>query len=107
VILDDCLRIFGSKKNPIHQRLYENRQPRIIYFLTLHDLFSIPPSLKTNLHTFWVFGGFNKQKINTVYNQLNIEVDKEVFWKRYSFLTTHQAIVIYYNDDGTNIEVIR
>ncbi len=105
VILDDCLRIFGSKKNPIHQRLYENRQPKITYFLTLHDLFSIPPSLKTNLHTLWIFGGFNKQKINTVYPQLNINIEREELWERYKNLTVHESIIIFYENEGTRIEI--
>jgi hypothetical protein len=106
VILDDCLRIFDSKKNPIHKRLYENRQPKITYFLTLHDLFSIPPSLKTNLHTLWIFGGFNKQKINTVYPQLNINIEREEFWEKYKELSFHESVIIYYEDDGTKMEII-
>jgi hypothetical protein len=107
VILDDCIRIFGSKKNPIHQRLYENRQPKITYFLTLHDLFSIPPSLKTNLHTLWIFGGFNKQKINTVYPQLNVSIEREEFWKRYKGLSVHESIIIYYENHGTRMEIVK
>jgi hypothetical protein len=104
VLLDDCLRIFQKKNNKIVPLLYENRQPKNIYFLTLHDIFALPPSLKTNIHTIWIFGRYNEQKIKTAYHQLNLPISKDEFWNEYKTLGNQQAIIIYYDNDRTQLE---
>jgi hypothetical protein len=36
----------------------QNRQPRFTVFISLQDFFSVPPQLKRNADSVWVFSGF-------------------------------------------------
>ena len=65
VLLDDCQNIFDHKtrqNEKLFKLLFENRQPKITYFLTMQDPKHFDSSLKQNLDSCWLFGGFTERK---------------------------------------------
>ena len=69
IIFDDCIGLF-KKDTPLSKLLYENRQSRITYVLLLQDVQGISPSMKTNIDSLVVFGGFPKNKWNILMYQM-------------------------------------
>jgi hypothetical protein len=60
VLYDDAINILKLPKNrPLLNLLFQNRQPKITYFLCMQDCFGLPPQIKRNLDSFVLFGGFN------------------------------------------------
>jgi hypothetical protein len=57
VLYDDAINIFKERKyKPLLDLLHQNRQPRITYFLCMQDGFALPPQVKRNLDTCFIFG---------------------------------------------------
>ena len=73
ILYVDAINIFKSHKNkPLLDLLFQNRQPKITYFLCMQDGFAIPPQIKRNLDTCMIFGGYNdKQMLRMLMTQLN------------------------------------
>ena len=69
IIFDDCIGLF-KKDTPLSKMLYENRQSRITYCLLLQDVQGISPSMKANIDSLVVFGGFPKSKWNILMYQM-------------------------------------
>ena len=69
IIFDDCIGLF-KKDTPLSKLLFENRQSRITYFLLLQDVQGISPSMKANIDSLTVFGGFPKNKWNILMYQM-------------------------------------
>jgi hypothetical protein len=59
ILYDDAINVFKNTKNrKLLDLLFQNRQPRITYFLCLQDPFSLPAQIKRNLDTAIIFGGY-------------------------------------------------
>jgi hypothetical protein len=59
VLYDDAINVFKIPRHkPLNDLLFQNRQPKITYFLCVQDGFGIPPQIKRNLDTCIIFGGF-------------------------------------------------
>lgn len=69
IIFDDCLGLF-KKDNDLGRKCYQNRQMRTTIFMMLQDVQGISPSMKSNVNSLILFGGFSKQKWNTLMYQL-------------------------------------
>ena len=107
VFYDDAAEVFRNKKNKLSRLLFENRQPRITYFLALQDPFSLDRNVKSNLDTLWLFGGFDKQRFSMFFRQINSGFNEEEIYNRYSSLTMNQALVIHFEKSGLRITIIR
>jgi hypothetical protein len=73
ILYDDAINIFKSTKmRPLENLLFQNRQPRITYFIALQDFFGISTKIKRNADSVYIFGGFNdKQGLSMMYSQLS------------------------------------
>ena len=106
VLFDDAIQIF-KKKGLLYRKLFENRQPRVTYFITLQDATGIDPSVKANIDSYWLFGGFSRQKFLYHYSQINCSYDKEYVWSIYRELTRLQALVFQYHPtEGTKMVIL-
>lgn len=106
IFYDDAVNVFRKKEGFCFKQLFENRQPKITYFLCIQDPFLIEPSLKQNLDTLWLFGGFNRQKFCGLYPQLSSPLDLDELWGRYQLGTRRTAYLFKYNDAGTELKII-
>ena len=87
--------------------LFENRQPRITYFLALQDTTGIGTQIKQNIDSLFFFGGFSRLKFSHMFSQISTDVDKEDLWRGYMTLTKREAIIFSFDDTGTKINILR
>lgn len=100
IIFDDCIGLF-KKDTPLSKMLYENRQSRITYFLLLQDVQGISPSMKSNIDSLVVFGGFPRNKWNILMYQMPAcdAFDYDDYVKLYS----KDYVVLDYIDNTTKV----
>jgi hypothetical protein len=68
----------GLFKNPasyFNERLKLCRDDNVIYFLTVHGITQLSPSIKQNTATVFVFKGLSKERLQIIWRQLNIMLD--------------------------------
>ena len=106
VFYDDAINIFKNKKDPLFRLLFENRQPKITYFLAIQDPVGLDPSVKSNIDSCWLFGGFSSQKFNYIFHQLNSPYDREELFQKYKELTSNQAIIFDYSSSGVELKLL-
>ena len=100
IIFDDCIGLF-KKDTPLSKMLYENRQSRITYFLLLQDVQGISPSMKSNIDSLVVFGGFPRNKWNILMYQMPA---CDVFgYDDYVHLYSKDYVVLDYIDNTTKV----
>jgi Cdc6-like AAA superfamily ATPase len=110
VLYDDAINIFKSKKfEVLLNLLFQNRQPRITYFLCIQEGFAIPPQVKRNTDTCIVFGGYNdNQMLTTLFSQLNSsdQSNKRII-EFYKGLSNREGIIFDYLPNETSVKVLR
>ena len=109
VLYDDAINIFRNTKNKLLlDLLYQNRQPKITYFLCMQDGFGLPAQIKRNLDTCFIFGGFNdSQMLNILLRQLNSSlIDNNTIGKAYRDLSTREALIFDYLPHGTEVRIL-
>ena len=109
VLLDDCQNIFDRKtrtNEALFKMLFENRQPKITYFLTMQDPKHFDSSLKQNLDSCWLFGGFTERKFKYLMNDIPHEQDLYDVWNIYRKLSKNQAIIFFITPTGTKGAVL-
>ena len=92
MIFDDCIGLFNHATT-LSKKLFENRQSRITYFLLLQDVQGISPSMKSNIDSLTLFGGFPRHKFQTLFYQLP---PVDLTYEQYSNLNTSDAVRIDY-----------
>ena len=80
---------------PISRMLFENRQPRITYFLCLQDPFSLDINVKSNLDSLWIFGGFDKQRFGMLFRQLNNCFDESEYNHGLTFIFIYHLFQVH------------
>ena len=109
VLYDDAINIFRNTKNKLLlDLLYQNRQPKITYFLCMQDGFGLPAQVKRNLDTCFIFGGFNdSQMLNILLRQLNSSShDNNEIGQLYRNLNIREALIFDYLPQGTEVRVL-
>ena len=94
VIFDDCIGLF-AKNTSLARKLFENRQARITYFLLLQDVSGLSASMKSNVDSLRLFGGFPRHKYNVLMYQMPpIDMD----YDDYSQLDQHGWLEVDFID---------
>jgi hypothetical protein len=106
IFIDDCIDLL-TKRGDLFKKLFENRQPRITYFLGLQDIQGIPSSMKSNMDSLILFGGFSKQKFNNLFYQIAMDDDRENVYAEYRILTPKEKILISFEPDGIKKYIVR
>jgi hypothetical protein len=109
ILYDDAINIFKNSKNKkFLDLLFENRQPRITYFLYPQDLFSLPAQIKKNLDKAIIFGGyFDKMMMGSFLSQLNCSnQSNQNIMKIYNSLSSHEGLIFDYLPTKTDIKVL-
>jgi hypothetical protein len=108
IFFDDAINIFnGNKYKQLKNLLFQNRQPRFTIFICLQDLFSIPPQIKRNADSIWIFTGFtDKMMFNILCKQFGSPVPAEELWDIYQQFEYRNAIIFVYDPDGIKINIL-
>jgi hypothetical protein len=102
IIIDDCIGLFKDPK--IYKYLFENRQTRITYFLSVQDPQAIPPSLKANMDCLVLFGGFSPQKFNVLFYQIALDTDRKILYQKYKMLNKNQYMLVDFDTEEEKIK---
>ena len=95
IIFDDCIGLF-NKQTPLSKKLFENRQSRITYFLILQDVQGLNASMKANVDSLVLFGGFPKHKWNSLMYQMPLIDPDYTFINYYNKLSPHDFVLFDY-----------
>jgi hypothetical protein len=97
--IDDCIDLV-NKRGVLFKKLFENRQGKITYFLGLQDVHGIPSSMKSNMDSLVLFGGFSKQKYNSLFYQIPTDIEREKMYQDYHLLKKSDYIMFSFEADG-------
>jgi hypothetical protein len=110
ILYDDAINVFRDRKyKTLLDLLFQNRQPRITYFLCLQDGFSLPPQIKRNLDTCIIFGSYNdSQMISMLLRQLNSSSQSNSqLLEIYKTLSSREGLIFDYGSSGTKVKLLR
>jgi hypothetical protein len=109
ILYDDAINSFKQTHNkPLLDLLFQNRQPKITYFLCMQDGFALPPQIKRNLDSCMLFGGFtDKMAIQNLFRQLNSStVENRELQNIYDSLGNRDALLFDYLRETTLVKVV-
>jgi hypothetical protein len=108
ILFDDAINIFKETKfKPLKNLLFQNRQPRFTIFICLQDIFSIPPQIKRNADSVWIFTGFtDKTMFGMMCKQLGSPIKSDELWEIYQELEYRNALIFVYDPDGIKINIL-
>lgn len=109
VLLDDCQALFDHRtaaNKDLWKLLFENRQPKITYFLTMQDPKGMDTSIKEAVDAVWMFGKYSRYKFGYMLRYIPHEESPEKLWRIYKDLSKNDAILIMNNDEGERVIVI-
>jgi hypothetical protein len=75
----------------------------------VQDLTGMPPQIRRNLDSLWLFGGnVSRQNFMYLLNQSypDVKEKKEIIWDNYRKLTVNEILLFTYDRDGTKVSVI-
>ena len=84
--------------------MFENRQSRITYFLILQDVQGLNPSMKANVDSLLLFGGFPKHKWNSLTYQMPLINREYTFEGHYQYLQPYDCVLFDYIDNSIKIK---
>ena len=91
ILFDDCIGLF-NKTTDLARKLYQNRQSRITAFLMLQDVNGLSASMKANIDSLVLFGGFPKHKYQVLVYQMP-PID-DFTYEDYSELSPQDCVII-------------
>jgi hypothetical protein len=100
ILMDDAINILkDSKFRKLTNLIFQNRQPRFTFFICCQDTFGIPPSIKRNIDTVWIFAGFTDRTVfGMMLRQFGAPEKPQEMWEEYSKLGFHDSLVLDYED---------
>ena len=105
IMYDDAMEVFKKPTSKQYRWLLENRHFRATYILCIQDWKGISPELKANIDSVWIFGGFPRNRILYIYNQLACPIEKEIFCMYYSRMNKRDVLIINHLADGDDIRI--
>jgi hypothetical protein len=107
ILLDDAINVLKDCKfKALRNLLFQNRQPRLTIFICAQDIFGVPPQIRRNCDTVWIFAGLtDKSMFGMMMAQLGVN-GKDV-WSTYSQLKHREVLIIDYTSNGIKIKIKR
>jgi hypothetical protein len=109
LLFDDAINIFKEKKyKTLLNLLFQNRQPRLTIFLCVQEIYGVPPQLRRNLDSLWLFGGFTDKNMfdDIIKKYYGRETVKDELWDEYIHLKARDIMLFNIDNDGTTIKII-
>ena len=101
IIFDDAIGLF-SKTSNLAKKLYQTRQSRVTAFIILQDVQGLNSSMKSNVDSLVLFGGFSAHKFSILFYHLP-PTSTQITFEDYSSLSPQDAVVVDFIDDATNV----
>lgn len=94
ILMDDAAFILKKESSPWFKWLCQLRHLNCIVFCCIQVWKSINPTLKSQLSSIYLFGGYSRQQLNYIYQQINLDMKFEDFYNEYTKLKKNQKIII-------------
>jgi hypothetical protein len=106
ILLDDAINVLKENKfKPLRDLLFQNRQPRLTVFICIQDLYGLPPQLRRNCDTVFLFAGMSDQSMfGMMISQLG--VNGLISWEEYRSLPFRSFFLIDYLPEGIEITLL-
>jgi hypothetical protein len=93
IVFDDVGNsgLFKNKDSYFNNRLKLCRDDNAIYFLTIHGITQMSPSVKQNTATVHVYKGLSNERLAVIHRQLNIPLDWKQFKESYHKMASRGA----------------
>jgi hypothetical protein len=100
ILLDDVINVLKKNKfKSLRDLLFQNRQPRLTVFICVQDLYGIPPQVRRNCDSVFLFAGMSDRSMfGMMINQLGI--NGRVSWEQYRSLPFRSFLLIDYLPEG-------
>ena len=92
--MDDAAFVLKSENSPWFKWLCQLRHLNCTVFLCIQIWKSINPSLKSQITSIHLFGGYSRQQLNYVYQQICLDMKFNEFYEIYTKLTKNNKIII-------------
>jgi hypothetical protein len=105
ILLDDAINVSKENKfKPLRDLLFQNRQPRLTVFICIQDLYGVPPQIRRNCDSIFLFAGMtDKSMFGMMIQQLGIS--GLVSWMQYRSLPFRAFLLIDYLPEGISITI--
>ena len=94
ILMDDAAFVLKKESSPWFKWLCQLRHLNCIVFCCIQVWKSINPTLKSQLTSIYLFGGYSRQQLNYIYQQINLDMKFEEFYELYTKLKKNQKIII-------------
>jgi hypothetical protein len=100
VLYDDAINVFKTAKYKVlYNLLFQNRQPKITYFMCIQDGFGIPAAIERNLDSCIIFGGYTDgQMLGMLFTQLGTGGSTKMLMDDYRQCSSREGIIFDYHD---------
>ena len=106
IIYDDAMNVFKKPNSNEFKMLFQYRHFKTTYILMMQSMKGLLSEVKSQIGGLWLFGGYNRQQFNYMLQQINIPIDKEVFWNIYKKTPRRQYYYIHFTNDGIDIILV-
>jgi hypothetical protein len=108
ILMDDALNILKeSKYKKLTNLIFQNRQPRFTFFVCCQDSFGIPPCIKRNVDTVWIFAGMTDRTVfGMMLKQFGLTLSSNKVWDFYVQLGQHDSMLLDYEPDGLKLRYV-
>jgi hypothetical protein len=106
--MDDAINILKDTKfKKLRDLIFQNKQPKFTIFIYCQDPFGIPPSIKRNIDTLWLFAGFtDKTMFGMVIKQFGSSESGDKLWKIYTRLGFRDSLLFDYEYGKINLKKV-
>ena len=94
ILMDDAAFVLKKETSPWFKWLCQLRHLNCIVFCCIQVWKSINPTLKSQLSSIYLFGGYSRQQLNYIYQQINLDMKFEEFYNLYTKIRTNDKIFI-------------
>ena len=102
VLFDDAIGQF-SRTTELARKLYQTRQSRITAFLMLQDVNGLNASMKSNVNSLVLFGGFPKHKLDVLLYQM--PPIEDFTFEDYAMLSPRDCIIADFEDGSLDTRI--
>ena len=92
--MDDAAFVLKKETSPWFKWLCQLRHLNCIVFCCIQVWKSINPTLKSQLSSIYLFGGYSRQQLNYIYQQINLDMKFEQFYEIYTKLSKNNILFI-------------
>ena len=94
ILMDDAAFVLKKETSPWFKWLCQLRHLNCIVFCCIQVWKSINPTLKSQLSSIYLFGGYSRQQLNYIYQQINLDMKFEQFYEIYTKLSKNNILFI-------------